>query len=488
MTELAFIVDTRDAALPAGRGAAAVPSDAAGGFSGLLGERLQAGLTGPSQEPPSGAARPAPAAAQAAQVVPDSGTAAPVAGSPLPLMDAHEAVSPQDPLSASFAADAALLAAIMHSAPRTQSTSLATVDPLETPAASDVLAEGGLLDMLPDGALPPGQAVMPTAQPPGAVVPVSPDSAAGLARPFLPVVPQGLPEEKLDARPDNGRLQALNITPALLAQPVSESAHRALVLAMNEAGLGQRVTPGAAGQTEVSPALSARQSGLVPLPNGLMAAMQWAGMTPQTMSAKGLEPGAASRLVTPQPVAFSAVTPLPTASGAEGVSGLLPLGASLSSSSSLGAGFMPTLPVATPVGQAGWANELGQRVAWLAQGELREAQLQLHPRSLGPVEVRIAYGHEQQLNVSFSAANPLAREALDAALPRLREMFEQQGLTLADANISQHSFADQRHQQGEEGDAAPHAGAWSAQADSLTEQATVSNALLMGRGMLDAYA
>ncbi|MDT8385002.1 MAG: flagellar hook-length control protein FliK [Gammaproteobacteria bacterium] len=487
MTELAFIVDTRDAALPAGRGAAAVSSDAAGGFSGLLGERLQAGLAGPSQAPPPGAARPAPAAAQAARPVPESGTAAPVAGSPLPLLDAYEAVSPQDPLSAGFAADAALLAAITQSAPRAQPTTVATADSLETPATAEVLAADGLLNTL-SGTLPAGQTVLPTAQPTGAAVLAPLDTAAGLARPFLPVAPQGLAAEKQDARPDNGRMQALNITPALLAQPVSESAHRALVLAMNEAGLGQRVAPVAAGQAEASPALNARQSGLAPLPNGLMAAMQWAGMTPQAVSAKGFEPGAASRLVAPQPAAFSAVTPLPTASGAEGISSLLPLGASLSSSSSLGAGFMPTLPVSTPVGQAGWANELGQRVAWLAQGELREAQLQLHPRSLGPVEVRIAYGHEQQLNVSFTAANPLAREALDAALPRLREMFEQQGLTLADANISQHSFADQRQQQGEEGDTAPRPGTWSSEVDSLTEQATVSNVLLMGRGMLDAYA
>lgn len=488
MTELAFIVDTRDAALPAGRGAAAVPSDAVGGFSGLLGERLQAGLAGPSQAPPPGAARPSPAAAQAARPVPESGTAAPVAGSPLPLTDAHEAVSPQDPLSAGFAADAALLAAITQSAPRAQPTTVATADSLETPAAVDVLTADGLLHML-SGTLPAGQAVLSTTQlTTGAAVLAPLDAAAALARPFLPVAPQGLPAEKQDARPDNGRLQALNITPALLGQPVSESAQRALVLAINEAGLGQRVASAAAAQTDASPALNARQSGLTPLPNGLMAAMQWAGMTPQTVSAKGLEPGTASHLVAPQPVAFSAVTPLPTAGGAEGVSALLPLGASLSSSSSLGAGFMPTLPVATPVGQAGWANELGQRVAWLAQGELREAQLQLHPRSLGPVEVRIAYGHEQQLNVSFTAANPLAREALDAALPRLREMFEQQGLTLADANISQHSFADQRQQQSEEGDAAQHPGTWSAEVDSLTEQATVSNALLMGRGMLDAYA
>jgi flagellar hook-length control protein FliK len=105
-----------------------------------------------------------------------------------------------------------------------------------------------------------------------------------------------------------------------------------------------------------------------------------------------------------------------------------------------------TLPLSTPVSHSSWASELGQRVTWMANNELREAQLQLHPRSLGTVEVRVAFGHEQQLNISFSAANPIARDALDASLPRLREMLEQQGLQLGDADIS-HEPPSEREQQ-----------------------------------------
>lgn len=113
-----------------------------------------------------------------------------------------------------------------------------------------------------------------------------------------------------------------------------------------------------------------------------------------------------------------------------------------------GNGFSSMLTVSTPVGQPAWANEMGQRVTWLANNELREAQLQLHPRSLGAVDVRISYGHEHQMHVSFSAANPIARDALEASLPRLREMFEQQGLNLADANISHESPREQQHGNG----------------------------------------
>lgn len=156
----------------------------------------------------------------------------------------------------------------------------------------------------------------------------------------------------------------------------------------------------------------------------------------------------------------------------------------LLSSAPLGMSAAPALTVATSMGQSGWAAELGQRVTWMARAELREAQLQLHPKSLGPIEVRIVYGHEQQLNVSFSASNVIAREALDAALPRLREMFEQQGLNLMEADISHESFAERRRRQETEIPAPLR----KSLADSSGETTSISvGATIVGEGMIDAY-
>ena len=154
-----------------------------------------------------------------------------------------------------------------------------------------------------------------------------------------------------------------------------------------------------------------------------------------------------------------------------------------------GNGVLPTLTVATPMGQPAWASELGQRVSWLANSELREAQLQLNPRSLGAVDVRIVYGPEQQLNVSFSAANPAVRDALDASLPRLREMFEQQGLQLADANIS-HEAPAEREQRNN-----MNKGPLTSLDERIVDEVLMDAAGLdslspgwLGEGMLDAYA
>ena len=109
MTDLAFIVDTSDAALPAGRAATSVSKDLAGGesFSGLLGERLQSVLVRRSQMSNSSS----PAVASDVNTVPESGVAEPVDGKPLPLSLAQEEIPLQDSPQEGLA-NAALLAAI----------------------------------------------------------------------------------------------------------------------------------------------------------------------------------------------------------------------------------------------------------------------------------------------------------------------------------------------------------------------------------------
>ena len=153
-----------------------------------------------------------------------------------------------------------------------------------------------------------------------------------------------------------------------------------------------------------------------------------------------------------------------------------------------GPGSLPGLPVNTPMGHPGWSAELGQRMVWLANREIREAQIQLNPRHLGPIDVRIIYSDAQQLSVSFTAQHPAAREALDAALPRLREMFEQQGLSLADASVSQESFAGRREAEDENG-SRHDAVTGSRRADSGDEEPQQqSPPIPIGQGLVDTFA
>jgi flagellar hook-length control protein FliK len=92
-------------------------------------------------------------------------------------------------------------------------------------------------------------------------------------------------------------------------------------------------------------------------------------------------------------------------------------------------------PLHATVGTDAWSNELGARVTLMAQQGVTAASLRLSPAHLGPVEVRISV-RDDSASVWFGAAQPDTRTALEQALPRLRELFAQQGLNLSNSGVS----------------------------------------------------
>jgi len=86
------------------------------------------------------------------------------------------------------------------------------------------------------------------------------------------------------------------------------------------------------------------------------------------------------------------------------------------------------------VGTAAWADEIAARVNVMAEQGRHTASLRLSPEHLGPLEIRIAI-RDDQASVWFGAAHADTRDALEAAMPRLREMFAAQGLSLADTGV-----------------------------------------------------
>jgi flagellar hook-length control protein FliK len=97
--------------------------------------------------------------------------------------------------------------------------------------------------------------------------------------------------------------------------------------------------------------------------------------------------------------------------------------------------------VRTPVGAQGWSDEIGTHLAIMAANGREAASLRLSPENLGPLDVQISM-KDGQANVVFGASNPETRNALEQSLPRLREMFAAQGLTLGNANVSRDTPRD----------------------------------------------
>lgn len=108
------------------------------------------------------------------------------------------------------------------------------------------------------------------------------------------------------------------------------------------------------------------------------------------------------------------------------------------------------MTLAMPMQQANWGGAVAERVVWMTNANIQEAEIQLNPRELGPIGIKVTLNNDQT-NVSFVAQNATTREALEAALPRLREMLNENGLQLGQSDVSQHSFKG-RDGEAEDGD------------------------------------
>lgn len=98
-----------------------------------------------------------------------------------------------------------------------------------------------------------------------------------------------------------------------------------------------------------------------------------------------------------------------------------------------------TLQVPTPMRDAAWPADFSQKVVWMARQELQSAQITLNPPQMGPIEISLDIRNDQA-SATFVSANPEVREAIESALPRLREMLAGAGIDLGQTHVSQESF------------------------------------------------
>lgn len=141
--------------------------------------------------------------------------------------------------------------------------------------------------------------------------------------------------------------------------------------------------------------------------------------------------------------------------------------------------------VGAPVGSPGWATDFGQRMVMLARSDSQSAQITLNPAHLGPIEVRLSLSGGEATAV-FTSPHHDVREALETALPRLREMFASAGIELGQAQVNSQSGGSRDHsaQQPMTGSLANRASNGGTLADNEGGRPIV----LAGRGLVDTYA
>lgn len=149
---------------------------------------------------------------------------------------------------------------------------------------------------------------------------------------------------------------------------------------------------------------------------------------------------------------------------------------------------LPALPVAPRVGSAEWGGAVGEKVLWMANQNHQVAELHLNPPNLGPLEVRLTISNDQA-SALFVSNHSAVREAIETALPRLREMLADNGIMLGNASVGSESF-NQQQQAFDQAASGREGGRGARMADGGMAR-VVGNAApagLMRNGMVDVFA
>jgi flagellar hook-length control protein FliK len=105
--------------------------------------------------------------------------------------------------------------------------------------------------------------------------------------------------------------------------------------------------------------------------------------------------------------------------------------------------FEKAINIAKPEGHL----QLAEKVRWMVNTKNLIAEIRLDPAELGSVHVKVAMSGESA-TVNFVVQSQQARDAVDTATPRLREMLAEKGIELGQSSVRQES--DGQQEQGED--------------------------------------
>jgi flagellar hook-length control protein FliK len=97
--------------------------------------------------------------------------------------------------------------------------------------------------------------------------------------------------------------------------------------------------------------------------------------------------------------------------------------------------------IATPLGNNGWAGEFSQKIIWMSTQQNQIAELHLNPPDLGPLKVVLEIS-ENQLTAQFTSPHSGVRDAVENALPKLRDILADSGIKLGNTTVSDQPSRD----------------------------------------------
>jgi flagellar hook-length control protein FliK len=143
-----------------------------------------------------------------------------------------------------------------------------------------------------------------------------------------------------------------------------------------------------------------------------------------------------------------------------------------------------TPAITRPLTHPDWSKDLGEQIVWMNNKTISAAEINLNPAHLGPISVRIDVNQDQAI-IMFTAQHAEVKEAIEASIPKLREMLATQQLDLINVNISQNSKHDQGRSQSQTFSKMP--GYHEQSIDGVTD--TIEHErVVVSKGLLSIYA
>jgi flagellar hook-length control protein FliK len=92
------------------------------------------------------------------------------------------------------------------------------------------------------------------------------------------------------------------------------------------------------------------------------------------------------------------------------------------------------ISIESAVGSQEWTEELSHTAHLLVKNNEQLAEIRLNPADMGPIEIQIEMTQDEA-TISFAADHAETRNALELALPRLKEMLADSGVSLTDTFV-----------------------------------------------------
>ena len=107
-------------------------------------------------------------------------------------------------------------------------------------------------------------------------------------------------------------------------------------------------------------------------------------------------------------------------------------------------GIARGMPVLTAADPEGFSASIATHLRVMKSGGVSEARLQLNPAELGRLSIQIA-SQDSEVKVSFVVESQQAKQVIENAMPRLRDLLDSAGLDLTESGVDQRDrHADDR--------------------------------------------